>query len=78
MTKAAKTADELREMILDRARGERIFPPGMTVHIRRTRASWGIDCVPPTISKAAHVDCCDLLARIAAELRDEYDLAPDG
>ena len=77
MAKAVKTADELRDMILDRARGEPIFPPGMSVHVRRTRASWGIDCVPPTISKSAHADCCDLLTRIAAELREQYDLGPN-
>jgi len=77
MAKGVKTADELREMILERARGERIFPPGMSVQVRRTRAGWGIDCVPPTISKSAHTDCCDLLTRIAAELREEYDLASD-
>ncbi len=77
MAKASKTADELRDMILERARAERIFPPGMSVSVRRTRVSWGIDCVPPTIRKSAHADCCDLLTRIAAELREKYDLAPN-
>jgi len=76
MAKALKTADELREMILDRARESRICPPGMSVHIRRIRASWGIDCVPPTTSKAAHTDCCDLLISIASQLREEYELEP--
>lgn len=76
MAKTLKTADELREMILDRARESRIFPPGMSVHIRRIRTSWGIDCVPPTISKAAHADCCELLISIANQLREEYDLEP--
>jgi len=74
MTKTLKTADELREMILDRARENRIFPPGMSVQIRKLRRSWGIDCVPPTTSKAAHIDCCELLTTIASELREDYDL----
>lgn len=74
MAKPFKTADELRDMILERARENPIFPPGMSVHVRRTHSSWGIDCVPPTIRKAAHADCCDLLAQIAAELREKYDL----
>lgn len=78
MAKSRKTADELRDMILDRARENPVFPPGMSVHIRRIRTSWGIDCVPPTISKAAHTDCCDLLISIANQLREEYDLeSPD-
>lgn len=77
MAKTLKTADELRELILDRARENRICPPGMSVHIRRLRAGWGIDCVPPTISKAAHTDCCELLIRIATELREEYDLSEE-
>ncbi|HEX5278976.1 MAG TPA: hypothetical protein VFW28_02745 [Micropepsaceae bacterium] len=76
MAKTSKTADELRDMILDRARESRICPPGMSLQIRRMRTGWGIDCVPPTTSKAAHADCCALLTRIAGELRDEYELTP--
>jgi hypothetical protein len=75
MAKESKTADELRDMIMERARKSPICPPGMSVHIRKIRASWGIDCIPPTIKKSAHADCYDLLALIAAELRNEYDLA---
>lgn len=74
MAKPSKTAIELQNMILERARENPICPPGMSVHVRRTHSSWGIDCVPPTIRKTAYAECCDLLARIAAELREEYDL----
>ena len=76
MAKALKTVDELREMILDQARESRIFPPGMSVHIRRIRTGWGIDCIPPTFRKEAHSDCCELLISIANQLREEYDLEP--
>jgi hypothetical protein len=78
MAKTLKTAEELREMILDRVRQDRTCPPGMSVHIRRIGTSWGIDCVPPTISKAAHTDCCELMVRIASKLREEYDLKAPG
>jgi hypothetical protein len=50
--------------------------PHMTIRVRATRETWAIDCVPPTISKVAHADCCELLTRIAMELRAEYDLQP--
>ena len=73
MAKSVKTADELRDMIMERVKGNPICPPGMTVQIRSLRTSWGIDCLPPT-TKAAHADCCALLMRIATELREEYDL----
>jgi hypothetical protein len=76
MAKEVKAAEELRDMILDRARGNPIFPRGMTIRVRATRETWAIDCVPPTISKVAHADCCELLTRIAMELRAEYDLQP--
>ena len=74
VAKSFKTADELQNMILDRAREKSMCPPGMSVHIRRTRSGWGIDCMPPTFSTSRHVDSCDLMMRIASELRSEYDL----
>jgi hypothetical protein len=74
MAKVSKTADELRDMILERVQGNRICPPGMMVQVRQVRMSWGIDCLPPTTNKEAHADCCALLTRIATELREEYDL----
>jgi len=74
MAKSGKTAEELRDMILDRARQSRIFPPGMGVRVRAIRSSWDIDCEPPTTSRFAHADCCELLAQIASELREQYDL----
>lgn len=76
MARPPKTADELREMILERGRESRTFPPGMSVHIRRIRTGWGIDCLPPTFSKEAYADCCELLTSIARQLREEYDLTP--
>lgn len=74
MAKAVKTADELRDIIMERGLQSPICPVGMSVHVRRVNASWRIDCVLPTTSMTAHSDCCDLLTQIAAELREEFDL----
>ena len=67
--RAVKTSDELRDMIMERASGNPICPPGMTVQVRSLRMSWGIGCLQPTSKKVAHADCCVLLTRICkAEL----------
>jgi hypothetical protein len=78
MTKARKTSGELRTMIMERVKDSPKFPRGMDLAVRQRGVSWAVDCIPPTTKKLAYADCCELITRIAAEIRLECDLAdPD-
>ena len=75
MTKAKKSKEELRQMILKEGKASsRAWPPGMDVSVRATASGWRVDCLPPTASRLAFTDCCDEVASIALRLRADFDL----
>ena len=75
MTKAQKSKEELRQMILREAQASPSgWPPGMDVSVRATAHGWRVDCLPPTASRLAFVECCQEVASIALRLRDDFDL----
>lgn len=74
--KQQKSKEELRAMIIEKARQSQRFPPGMDVSIRATARGWGVDCLPPTASHNGFVEICDDIATIALSLRDDFDLKP--
>jgi hypothetical protein len=77
MVKPTKTRDELRAMILAEIKGHPVCPPGMDVDVRQLKLSWAIDCIPPSAGRIAYADCLDLITKIAARLRNEFDLSPN-
>lgn len=75
MTKAQKSREELRQMILKEGRASSSgWPPGMDVSVRATANGWRVDCLPPTASRLAFTDCCQEVASIALRLRANFDL----
>jgi hypothetical protein len=75
MTKARKSKEELRHMILEETKKLPYgCPPGMDVAVRQTPSGWGVDCLPPTASRLAFADCCTKVAGIALRLRADFDL----
>jgi hypothetical protein len=78
MVKPTKTRDQLRAMILAEIKGHHpVCPAGMDVAVRQLKLSWGVDCIPPSAGRIAYADCCDLITKIAARLRNEFDLSPN-
>jgi hypothetical protein len=76
-TKAKKSKEELRHMILEKARSSSWCPAGMDVSVTATTSGWRVDCLPPTASRLAFVDCCEQVASIALSLRADFDLKPN-
>ena len=77
MRKPQKSEAELRAMILERIREHPVCPATMDVSVRAAHLSWIVDCMPPNGQHIAYADCCNLITKIAAELRLEYRLAPN-
>jgi len=75
VTKAQKSKEELRQMILKEGKASSShWPPGMDVSVRAAACGWRVDCLPPTASRLAFTDCCDEVARIVLRLRADFDL----
>ena len=75
MTKAQKTKEELRQMILQEGKASSHgWPAGMDVSVRATAGGWGVDCLPPSASRRAFADSCQQVASITLRLREDFDL----
>jgi hypothetical protein len=73
MSKATKTAAELEAMILSKMQTLSECPPGMAVIVKRRGETWEALTMSP--NNIAYADCVARVARYAAVLRTEYDLA---
>ena len=74
MTKAQKTKEELRQMILQEGKASPGWPAGMDVSVRATAGGWRVDCRPPSASRLAFADSCQRVASITLRLREDFDL----
>ena len=75
MTKAQKTKEELRQMILQEGKASsHCWPAGMDVSVRATAGGWRVDGLPPSASQRAFADSCRQVASIALRLREDFDL----
>ena len=73
LTKPARSADELKEMILRKIQRHPVCPTGMSVEIRSTSGSdWEALAVPPPGQSIAYADCADYITKIARALRSLF------
>jgi hypothetical protein len=71
MPRPSRTATELEQMISDRIRANSVCPL-LTVRVIRVDGRW--DAFPGPIDRETYPDCLSDVIRVAAELRDAYDL----
>jgi hypothetical protein len=73
MSKVAKTAKELRSIVLAEAIGSPVCPPDIDIAIRRDpERGWRADTISP--DHIGHADCARHIGTIVQRLRREYDL----
>jgi hypothetical protein len=72
MSKPKKTALELEKMIMSELLNLNECPYGMSVSVKRLGASW--TALTLDIDRKAYADCVSRIARIADELKMQFDL----
>jgi hypothetical protein len=76
MSKIAKTASELRNIVLAEALKHPVCPPDIDISVRADQdRRWRADTISP--DHIGYADCADHIGRIVQRLRREYDLKGD-
>jgi hypothetical protein len=76
MSKVAKTASELRNIVLAEARAQPVCPPDIDISIHSDPDhGWRADTISP--NHIGNADCAHHIGTIVQRLRREYDLKDD-